>query len=103
MQEITDELKELGLNEQKESGDISFSSKVQHSIFQSTKKIPSNQEKLHAQNTPEIVVEGEYEDEDQLFNYGEVNNKAISDLAMRESFGFKQPNEQENRGINDNK
>tara|TARA_B110000285_G_C15060068_1_gene581874 strand:+ start:777 stop:923 length:147 start_codon:yes stop_codon:yes gene_type:complete len=48
-------------------------------------------------------VEGEDEDEDQLFNYGEVNNKAISDLAMRESFGFGQPNEQENRGINDNK
>ena len=46
-------------------------------------------------------MEGEYEDEDQLFNYGEVNNKAISDLAMRESFG--QPKEQEKRGINDNK
>jgi hypothetical protein len=29
---------------------------------------------MQTQNTPEIVVEGEQEDEDQLFNYGEVNN-----------------------------
>jgi hypothetical protein len=49
------------------------------------------------------VVEGEDVNEDQLFNYGEVNNKAISDLAMRESFGFGQPNEQEKTVINDNK
>ena len=37
---------------------------------------------MQTQNTPEIVVEGEQEDEDQLFNYGEVDNQKI-----RESFG----------------
>ena len=81
MQEIQDEFKELGLNEQKETDEISFSSKVQHSILYGNKKCdPLDIKQKH----PTVVIE----EEEQLFNVGEVNNKEI-----RESFG--QPDEQQ--------